>query len=800
MLRRILSGSLAGATLSLVAIAGCTAPIPEGRFACNDDSQCPPGQSCDLSDHLCRTGGGSNDSGIDAAALPDSGGGDTGAPDTGGADTGLDTGSTTPDGGTDGGSDSGCSSTAMCDDGQYCNGAERCSVGVCIAGTLPCTGSQTCNERNHTCSMATCTTDADSDGFVAASCGGPDCNDAAPNIHPGQRELCDNVDNDCNGTIDDNAAPTCPGHAGTTPACTAGTCAYTCVSPLLTCDSANPADATGCEVDPTRDTSNCGSCGRVCTPASGQTASCTAAGCSFACGTGRLDCDGVASNGCETPGTTCDIAPPRPIGPMDEMVVTSNRPTFRFAPAPGTTDAHVEICMDEACATVVQSVDGPSPLTASAMLAPGHYFWRAHARVGTYNATRASFAWGFSTFSRATTTIPSADAFPYLDVDHGMPDLIIGSPTMNGGTARLYLGATPSGATPFIGGAQGFGSAVAIAGDVNGDGFGDVVIGACIGSWANGALPTPSMGCASQAFYYQSVGDGTFAAPVMLPSAGFAGFGNAVSSAGDFNGDGYGDVVIGAYYTGRATIFRGSATGIDASSFNMLGVGSTTFGTAVALAGDVNADGHDDVIVGQPSVGRAFLYLGQTALGVPLEIAFGTGLNGYGASVSGIGDFNGDGYADFAVSTVDTPGTVEIRIGGPTISATSPPAVFATVNLPVSGGATGGASVTGFGDCNGDGLMDLASGSYAGTPNGTVSVFRGSMGGVAPPLTFTNPANYFGRVVSRLAGPTLTTAACSATGACSQRVDQLTCSSGTLTLLQTWMDPSQQYFGAGLMR
>ena len=106
-----------------------------------------------------------------------------------------------------------------------------------------------------------------------------------------------------------------------------------------------------------------------------------------------------------------------------------------------------------------------------------------------------------------------------------------------------------------------------------------------------------------------------------------AGFGYAVASAGDVNGDGFSDVIVGSYLQdngqsneGRAFVYKGSATGLATSPTWSLesNQSSANFGFSVATAGDVNGDGFSDVIVGaelfdngETNEGRAFVYHGS---------------------------------------------------------------------------------------------------------------------------------------------------------------------------------------------
>jgi hypothetical protein len=171
-----------------------------------------------------------------------------------------------------------------------------------------------------------------------------------------------------------------------------------------------------------------------------------------------------------------------------------------------------------------------------------------------------------------------------------------------------------------------FGKSVSTAGDVNGDGYSDVVVGAWL--YDNGQTDEGAV------FVYlgSSGGVSSTASAILECNQANAHLGNSVSSAGDVNGDGYSDIISGANLydngqtdEGASFLYHGSSSGIITTAAAILecNQASANFGVSVAQAGDVNGDGYSDVIVGayaytngSSSEGAAFIYQGNNGGGL----------------------------------------------------------------------------------------------------------------------------------------------------------------------------------------
>jgi len=298
----------------------------------------------------------------------------------------------------------------------------------------------------------------------------------------------------------------------------------------------------------------------------------------------------------------------------------------------------------------------------------------------------------------------------------GYADLIISAPNGDGGVLsgegilRIFYGASSGlGTSPsleFYGGQSGLhlGSTVARGGDVNGDGYADVVVGS-----------------AADVRVYL----GSSAGMSTTPAWSVAIVGSAVS-AGDVNGDGYADVLISTPGSESVSVYLGSSTGVAHTPAwtETSGTSGTGFGTSISGAGDVNGDGFGDLIVSAPSYsngetleGRAYVFEGSAA-GMSSFATWsnlGSQAGGeYGVSVSLVGDLNADGFSDYVVGASHEDSVNGLGSGRAHVYLGD-----SLFTLPTSAGSLNGPSanagfgnwITGAGDTNGDGYDDFLVGS-----------------------------------------------------------------------------------------
>ncbi|MFN7143931.1 MAG: MopE-related protein [Myxococcota bacterium] len=551
--------------------------------------------------------------------------------------------------------------------------------------------------------------DADRDGHVNAALRGDDCDDADPTVHPDAVEVCDEVDNDCDDRVDEGV--TDPFYAD--------------VDGDGFGDPSARVDA--CAADPgwVSDATDCVDTDATVFPGNPETCDLLDNDCNDLVDDGvelpfyrDLDADGYGDEGdvawaCEVPAGYVV-----PLGDCDDTEAT-------------TSPAYTEVCHDG----IDNDCDG-TPNTCG--LEGTVELVDAEARI---EGAAAGDSVGFS--------VAGAGDF---DGD-GLADVIVGAPgadaggsdaggayvffgplagTMSASTAALILTGDSAG--------DGAGYSVASAGDVDGDGFDDVLVGA----WSNDLGGTD----AGAAYVIRGPTTGTrdlgAADLVLIGETAADQAGLSVANAGDIDGDGVIDLIVGAWgadpsgtYSGAAYIVYGPTWGtLDLIDADSKIIGESTYdyaGQSVAGVGDLDADGYDDVVIGAPGTGRdvgtAYVMYGPLGAGRPrlagadARLVGSTDDDAVGASVAAAGDVDGDGTPDILVGAAGydydgaDSGGAFLLLGPP--SGTYTLGTADTVLVGEHAGDGAGWSVAGTPDLDGDGRDEMLIGAARMDSGGT---------------------------------------------------------------------------------
>jgi outer membrane protein assembly factor BamB len=486
-------------------------------------------------------------------------------------------------------------------------------------------------------------------------------------------------------------------------------------------------------------------------------------------------CTSVCNAGYVNSGGTCTAAP-QLLSPLSTSTVETTSPYLRWVPASGTDGSSIDVCNDRACSSIVTTLttDQPEITLVDNVLAPGAYFWRVRGTSARTPVTPPSAVWEFwvgpnhvnyssagTTFdvngdgradlalstastvavyvnqsgtlaSTPTTSLPivaSAVANAGDINGDGFADLLVteGDNSVDD-VVQVYLGgpsgiaAAPSSVLLNPAGATRFGGAISAAGDVNGDGFGDVAI------VAYGSGDPLQMG----AYVYLGGPAGLSTSPAILPAlANNSNPSPQISSVAgcDVTGDGLSDIVVGitSAVTGEVLVFPGSTSGVATTPAAVLTpkTPAPNYGANVACAGDVTGYGEEDLLVGAPNQAEAtdpsayFYFGGDLGEAVLLSTPSATQYT----FAMGTGDVNADGFNDVIIGGNGSAFFFAGTSQGPSTMPT------ATLTPPDGGAKDFGEVACGAGDVNGDGVPDVVvTAPYASKAGGEAFLFAGGAG------------------------------------------------------------------------
>ncbi|MEH2058962.1 MAG: hypothetical protein V7K97_22960 [Nostoc sp.] len=460
---------------------------------------------------------------------------------------------------------------------------------------------------------------------------------------------------------------------------------------------------------------------------------------------------------------------------------------------------------------IAESFANGSPLNHSYVVFGSKGGFGASLNLSTLNGTNGFTINSINPYDRSGYSVSSAGDIN----DDGIDDLIVGainaSPNGNPQSGQSYVlfGSKGGFDAQFnlstLNGTNGFainginaddesGWSVSSAGDINGDGIDDLIIGTPFAD-PNGAFSGQSY----VVFGSKGGFDAQFNLSTLNGTNGFAingintrdDSGNSVSSAGDINGDGIDDLIIGAPgaspngsdESGQSYVVFGSKGGFDAqlnlstlngtNGFAINGINAfDQSGWSVSSAGDINGDGIDDLIIGAPDASLNGHYSGQNyvvfgskgGFDAQLNLSTLNGTNGFainginagdgsGGSVSSAGDINGDGIDDLIIGAYSASPN-GAHSGQSYVVFGSKGGFGASLNLSTLNGTNGfainginrydfsGGSVSSAGDINGDGIDDLIIGAFGADPNGEHSgqsyvLFGGKNIGIGSTISLT---------------------------------------------------------------
>jgi hypothetical protein len=570
--------------------------------------------------------------------------------------------------------------------------------------------------------------DGDGDGFVADQ----DCDDEDPTSYPGGTEYCDGADNDCDGVADDNAMDTMAWYADND-----GDGYGNALDHQLSCrqPSGRVSDARDCDdndasIHPEASESDDGV---------------------------DNDCDGRVDEGDDGgSGTGTGSGDPVSYGEIDLSTASDWWTGDRGGAAAGGAVAGGLDFTGDGRDDLLIGAPGSST--------GGEFYLLPGERLGAYTGATltdasSSGGIGFTEPTAGDNLGAHLALFPDLDGD-GTVDFAVGAPGLDDGASNTgkicvyfsredafyYVSTSASGASM---------GPVAYAGDANRDGLSDMLIGA----------PGMSTTQPGQGFAELLLGDSGSLVELgayWLGDSPYDAVGSSLGRAGDLDGDGFDDVVIGGTGypaggdQGAAWIVMGRGQWADGqleladSDHQLVGAQrGDQAGHAIAGGEDFDGDGYDDLVISAPGAsgdaGAVYLWSGHSSWGDwgrygSIDAADGKLVgeaagDAAGSSVDLLEDFDGDGIADLAVGapyhsdSASLQGAAYLMLGSGSWAGThSLSSASITWRGEVSGDQLG-TSVSTAGDVDGDGLSDLVLGApgadEGGSSSGTIYLFLG---------------------------------------------------------------------------
>jgi hypothetical protein len=457
----------------------------------------------------------------------------------------------------------------------------------------------------------------------------------------------------------------------------------------VSCPPDRPIRCNGeCLGDTDSNPQHCGAACTMCNVPDHGSATCTSGMCGVHCSPGYVAMDGRC----------VDLPPPRPTRPLTNARVSVTQPTLHWSNPPTTHTAHVSVCRDRACTSVVADFDAdgtsarvPNPLGA------GVWFWNLRAiDAGVVSAARSA-TWSFHTPATSGPVEWSRESRPDVNGD-GIDDFTIFHCTFPTPSSVAEQTEFFAGGSAALAGTPLPSFRFAPIGDVNGDGFTDLLRDA-------GASPMKTiLGGAPDIAMLPTIQAATW--PDAAVGVDFYEWNRPV---GDFNGDGRADLFIPVP---PPRVTYGSESGWTMPLHELPGVEHPS----LAAVFDVDADGFDDVITAGPTWFRG----GPTGLSSPQAVGSAPAF-----AVLPLDDFDGDGYLD-AVQFDDRDSISLIRG-----SATGP---VAGERHPLSDDSFQRLIVGNAGDFDGDGRAVLL--FLAWSAPHRVLAYRGSTNGFTAADTF----------------------------------------------------------------